>query len=204
MTITVSPFTTARNPDGTYSLTLAQLTSVFIAEAENLLGPRDSKFTYVGIEFDTTQNATPHIWFPHVGHPDRDKGKPSNHVIIRLTEKAQSDANLAIWQLAQQCVRLIDPWDIQAEGRPTNYLEECIAAWYQNTIIQDISPESPCEKAKSLVEPYMPELASTIKHIRTEHNLRISEIDNPDILLRHYSAMAPATADKLCQRFETA
>ena len=41
MTITVSPFTTTRNSDGTYSLTLAQLTSVFIAEAENLLGHRD-------------------------------------------------------------------------------------------------------------------------------------------------------------------
>ena len=205
MTIPISPFTTARNPDGTYSLTLAQLTSVFLNEIETLLGPRDPSYTYVGIEFDTTQNATPHIWFPHVGHPDRDEAKASNHIIIRLTETAQTNANLAIWQLAHECVHLIDPWNIQAEGRQSSYLEEGIATWYQNTIIQDISNNLPqYVEAKSLVEPHMPDLATTIKHLRTNHNLRISTIDNPDLLLRHCPDMDSEAAEKLCQRFETA
>ncbi len=203
MTIPISPFTTARNPDGTYSLTLAQLTSVFLNEIETLLGPRDPGYTYVGIEFDTTQNAKPHIWFPHVGHPDRDRDKTSNHIIIRLTETAQPDANLAIWQLARQCVHLIDPWNIQAEGRQSNYLEEGLATWYQNTIIQGIPLDPPYDEAKSLVEPYMPELAGVVKHMRTEHRVRIGEINDAELLSRHCPKMEPAVADALCQRFRS-
>ena len=97
MTVPLSPFTTARNPDGTYSLTLAQLTSVFIAEIERQLGPSDPNFTYVGLEFDTTPNAKPHIALPQ--KPDTPDTKPtqgSNHIVIRLTAEAQNDANLAI------------------------------------------------------------------------------------------------------------
>lgn len=202
MTISLSPFTTSRNPDDTYSLTLAQLTSVFLNEIETLLGPRDPNYTYVGIEFDATPNASPRIWFPHVGHPDRDEAKPANHIIIRLTETAQSNANLAIWQLAHECVHLIDPWNIQAEGCPSNYLEEGIATWYQNTIIQDIPNNLPqYAEAKSLVEPHMPHLAQTIKHLRTNHNLRISAVEYPDLLLKHCPTMSPNTAKILCRRF---
>lgn len=201
MTIPISPFTTTRNPDGTYSVTLAQLTSIFLNEIETLLGPRDRNFTYVGLEFDTTPDAKPHIWFPHVGHPDRDRDKTSNHIIIRLTEQAQSDANLAIWQLARQCVHLIDPWNIETENRPTNYLEEGLAIWYQTTIIQNIPLEPPYDEAKSQVQPHMPQLAQTIKHLRTKHNLRISEIDDPELLLRHYPNMNTKTAEDLCSRF---
>lgn len=201
MTIPISPFTTTRNPDGTYSVTLAQLTSIFLNEIETLLGPRDPNFTYVGLEFDTTPNASPRIWFPHVGHPDRDRDKTSNHIIIRLTEKAQSDANLAIWQLARQCVHLIDPWNIEAEGRPTNYLQEGLATWYQTTIIQNILLEPPYDHAKSLVQPHMPQLAATIKHLRAEHNLRISAVDDPDHLLRHCPAIDAQVAKNLSRRF---
>ena len=205
MTIPISPFTTTRNPDDTYSLTLAQLTSVFLNEIETLLGPRDPNYTYVGIEFDTTKNAKPHIWFPHVGHPDRDRDKTSNHIIIRLTETAQTNANLAIWQLARQCVHLFDPWNTETEGRPTNYLEEGLATWYQTTIIQNIPNNLPqYVEAKSLVEPHMPDLAATIKHLRINHNLRISAIDDPELLLRHCPYMDTKAAKKLCRQFETA
>ena len=204
MTISISRFTTARNPDGTYSLTLAQLTSVFIAEIEKLLGPRDSNFTYVGLEIDTTPNAIPQVWFPPTGHPERERGKRSKHIIIRLTESAQSNANIAIWQLAHECVHLIDPWNIDTEGRQPNMLEEGLAAWYQNTIVQGVPYDPPYAEAKALVEPYMPELTATIKHIRTQHNLRISAIDDPDLLLRHCPAMDTKGADALCQRFESA
>ena len=204
MTLAISPFTTARNSDGTYSLTLAQLTSVFIAEIERQLGRRDPNFTYVGLEFDTTPNAKPHIWFLNTGYPGHDTAQGSNHIVIRLTADAQNDANLAIWQLARECVHLIDPWNIEAEGQPTNYLEEGLAAWYQNTIIQDI-PLDPCyDEAKSLVEPHMPQLAATIKHLRTKHNLRISDIDDPNLLMRHFPEMASVVAEDLCKRLEPA
>ena len=202
MTITVSPFTTSRDANGAYSLTLAQLTSVFLAEIEKLFGPRDSKFTYVGLEIDTTRNAKPRIWFPLTGYPGRESDKPSRHVIIRLTGNAQNDANLAIWQLAHECVHLIDPWNIEVEGRTSNYLEEGLATWYQNTIIQDIQINHPqYAKAKSLVEPHMPQLATTIKHLRTNHNLRIGDIENPDLLLKHSPDMDPKTAENLCRYF---
>lgn len=204
MTINISPFTTARNPDGTYSLTLAQLTSVFIAEIERQLGPRDPYYTYVGLEFDTTPDAKPHICFLNTGYPGHETENGSNHIVIRLTEQAQTDANLAIWQLARQCVHLIDPWNIETEGQPTNYLEQGLATWYQNTIIQNIPLNPPHAEAKSLVEPHMPDLAATIKHLRTNHNLRISAIDNPDLLFRHCPDMDSKVTETLCQRFETA
>ena len=201
MTITVSPFTTSRDAKGAYSLTLAQLTSVFLAEIEKLFGPRDSKFTYVGLEIDTTQNAKPRIWFPHTGYPGRDSDKPSQHIAIRLTANAQNDANIAIWQLAHECVHLIDPWDVEVEGRHPSVLEEGLATWYQNTIVQSVLQDPPYEAAKSLISPYMPEMAATVKHIRTQLNIRISTIDDPDLLLRHCPQMDPKVAHDLCQRF---
>ena len=205
MTITISSFTTARISDDTYSLTLAQLTSVFIAELERLLGPRDPNFTYVGLEFDTTPDAKPHIWFLKTDHPDHETDQNPTHITIRLTANAQTDANLAIWQLAHECVHLIDPWNAKREGRQSNYLEEGLATWYQNTIIQNIPNNLPqYAEAKSLVTPHMPQLAATIKHLRTEHNLRINAIDTPDLLLRHYPDMDTKAADRLCERFETA
>ena len=203
MTISLSSFTTARNPDGTYSLTLAQLTSVFLTEIETLLGPRDSKFTYVGLEIDETPNASPRIWFPHSGHPVREQGKRSEHVIIRLTEKAQTDANLAIWQLAHECVNLIDPWNIDAEGRPTNLLEEGLAAWYQHTIVHGIPLDPPYAEAKALVDPHMPNLATAIRHIRTDHKIRIGDIEDPDLLMRHCREMDSKIAENLCLRFSS-
>ena len=201
MTIAVSPFTTARNADGTYSLTLAQLTSVFINEIETLLGPRDPKFTYVGLEIDETRGATPKIWFPHTGHPEYESGKRSRHIIIRLTESAQSNANVAIWQLAHECVHLIDPWQPEVEDRQTNFLEEGLAAWYQTTIIQNIPLDPPYDEAKSLVAPHMPDLSTTIRHLRTNHNLRISAINNPSLLLRHCQNLDTKAAINLCRPF---
>ena len=203
MTIPLSPFTTARNADGTYSLTLAQLTSVFIAEIERQLGPRDPNFTYVGLEFDTTPDAKPQISFLNTGYPGHETENGSNHIVIRLTADAQSDANLAIWQLARQCVHLIDPWNTQAEGQPTNYLEEGLATWYQNTIIQNIPIDHAEQaKAKSLVEPHMPDLATTIKYLRTNHNMRIGAVDDADILLRHCPDIDSSTAKNLVGKFE--
>ena len=203
MPISISPFTTSRDANGTYSLTLAQLTSVFLTEIEKLFGPRDPKFTYVGLEFDTTHDAKPRIWFPHTGYPGRETNEPSRHVNIRLTGNAQNDANLAIWQLAHECVHLIDPWNIEVEGRQSNVLEEGLATWYQNTIVQGVSlDDDPSYKeAKSLVEPYMPELAETVKHIRTQHSVRIGDIENPDLLLKHSPDMDPKTAENLCRYF---
>ena len=203
MPISISPFTTSRDANGTYSLTLAQLTSVFLTEIEKLFGPRDPKFTYVGLEFDTTHDAKPRIWFPHTGYPGRETNEPSRHVNIRLTGNAQNDANLAIWQLAHECVHLIDPWNIEVEGRTSNVLEEGLATWYQNTIVQGVSlDDDPSYKeAKTLVEPYMPKLAETIKHLRTQHSVRIGDIENPDLLLKHSPDMDPKTAENLCRYF---
>ena len=45
MTVTFSPFTTSRNTDGTYSLTLTQITSVLLNEIESLLGAPETRTT---------------------------------------------------------------------------------------------------------------------------------------------------------------
>ena len=50
----------------------------------------------------------------------------------------------------------------------------------------------------------MPDLATTIKHLRTNHNLRISAIDDPDQLLKHNSEINPKDAENLCRPFPAA
>ena len=47
----------------------------------------------------------------------------------------------------------------------------------------------------------MPDLAATIKHLRTNHNLRISAIDEPDLLFKHCPNLDPNAAEILCRRF---
>ena len=195
-------FVTRHLGNGVYRYTLAHETSKFIAEIEDMFGPRDSSFTYVGLEFDETPDARPMNWFPKFGIPSDEKGKRSRHVLIRLGERAIHDPQYALWQLAHECFHLLDPWQKELYGRSTTVLEEGIAASYQDTRVTKFhNIESSYVEAKSLVEPFMPNLVDAVKHIRMQHRVRIGDIDH-DILLKHCSGMEFEVAEKLCNPFE--
>ena len=67
-----------------------------LREVEELYGIRDRSFTLLGVEF---AEGVPQIWFP--GN--------CNHVVIQLSSDAMNDLSKALFQLAHECVHLLDP-----------------------------------------------------------------------------------------------
>jgi hypothetical protein len=168
MSVIDSLFTTQPQQDGRYSpITLPIWASIFLADIEQLFGPRDRSFTLLGIDIDQAHGRQPHLWFPNTGIPPDDTEGRSRHVIVHLGPDALLDPARARWQLAHECVHLLDPWNGQVDGRPTNWLEEGLAAWFQNTRV----PEAECHEglyadAQALVEPFIRELQPAIRRIR--------------------------------------
>ena len=122
-------------------------------------------------------------------------------MVVRLSRNALTDPARARWQLAHECVHLLNPWNKRVDARQTNMLEEGLATWYQNNSV----PEAECHEglyaiAEELVRSQMDELPHAIKRIRQERGLRIGEIP-PDILRVYCSGMSEATSWKLCQPF---
>ena len=202
MTVIESLFTTTQNEDGTYPWTLALLIGKFISDIERVLGPRNPEFTFVGVEIDKTPDATPRLWFPDSGIPIDDPENRSRHIAIRLTPKALESLEFARWQLAHECVHMIDPWNKRIDNSATNVLEEGIAAWYQNFA-------APCssalglqsyEEAEAIVKPHIGELLKAVKRMRLERRVRIGEITY-DTLLENCPSLEDETARRLCDRF---
>lgn len=195
-------FTTEFREDGSSSsITLSSYASRFIADIEGLFGPRDRSFTLVGIVIDRTSGNPPQLWFPDSGIPPEDTERRSRHVVIRLASNALTDLARARWQLAHECLHLLDPWNARVDGRPANWLEEGLAAWYQNSRV----PEAECHEgqyalAEDLVSPLMEELPNVIKLIRQERALRISEV-TPRVLQDYCLGMGEDISQKLCQPF---
>jgi hypothetical protein len=80
----------------TYTYTLASPTGEIIQLLEDRYGPRDRSFTLLGIEFCGPR---PQTWFPN----------NCQHVVIQLSESAMNDEVRALYQLAHECVHLLDP-----------------------------------------------------------------------------------------------
>ena len=187
--------------DGIYSLTLPEWASVFLSELELIFGPRDPSFTFVGIDIDQNPGSFPRLWYPNSGVPPKDTEGRSRHVIVRLGSGALTDVYRARWQLAHECLHLLDPWNQRLDGRPTNCLEEGLASWYQNYRVPEAaSREGSYAVAESLVAPLMDSLPSVVKHIRREQNLRIGEI-TPDALCEYRLDASRDVLQRLCQPF---
>lgn len=203
MSAVESLFLTQLQGDGSHwAMTLPVCSSRFLADLEHLFGPRDHSFTLVGFEVDMTPGACPHLWFPDSGISPGDAEGRSRHVVIRLSQHALADSARARWQLAHECVHLLDPWNEKVDGGPTNWLEEGLAAWYQNKSVPEAeSHAGDYAKAEELVGPLMTDLPEAVKRIRQECALRIGEIP-PDILRNYCPTMCEIVARKLCQRFK--
>ena len=195
-------FTTTSNEGGRYSpMTLPMYAGKFLADLERLFGPRDRSFTLLGIDICNTPDYLPRLWFPSSGvAPDAPNGR-SRYIVIHLGPAVVSSLARARWQLAHECVHLLDPWNEKIDGRPTNWLEEGLAAWYQNNSVPEAeSHEGSYAVAEDLVKPLMDVLPDAIKRIRQELRLRIGEI-TPDVLWDHCPGMREETLRKLCQPF---
>lgn len=198
-----SLFVTQLQEDGSHwALTLPACTSRFLADIEQLFGPRDPLFSMVGIEIDATPGALPHLWYPDSGIAPDDTDRRSRHVAIRLTTNSLTDPARARWQLAHECVHLLDPWVERVDGRPVNWLEEGLATWFQNSRVPEAeSHEGRYALAEDLVLPLMDVLPEAIKLIRRERRLRISAI-TPDVLREYCPELNDETLLKLCQPFQ--
>ena len=202
MTVLDFLFTTEHQVDGRSSqITLPIYTSQFLADLEKRFGPRDRSYTLVGIHVDKKQGNLPCLWYPDSGIPLGDSERRSKHVIVRLASNALTDPVRARWQLAHECLHLLDPWNNVVDGRTTNWLEEGLAAWYQNNSVPEAeSHEGSYAVAEDLVKPLMDALPDAIKRIRQELHLRIGDI-TPDVLRDYCQEMSGENSWKLCQPF---
>ena len=182
-------------------MTLPEYASWFLADIEALFGPRDRSFTLVGIDIDRTLRKSPHLWYPDTGIPQGDAEGRSRHIVIRLGPAAIGDPARARWQLAHECFHLLDPWNENVDGRPASWLEEGLAAWYQNSRVPEAEwHEGSYALAEDLVGPLAGVLPQAVKRIRSEQKLRISEF-TPDVLVAYCPGLGEDTLQKLCRPF---
>src|SRR3954469_16109467 len=93
--------------------TLTGILGKFLFEAEDTFGPRDMRWTPIGIEFSPDG---PMIWYPG----DR------RHISIVLSDRAQTDPKQACFQLAHEVVHLLAPLgrsdpNVLEEGSATHF-----------------------------------------------------------------------------------
>ncbi len=195
-------FVGGRWEDGSHGLmSLPEYASYFIADMEHLFGSRDRSFSLVGIDVNRTPDSVPMLWYPHYGIEPDSTDKRSKHIIIRLGFNALSDPLRARWQLAHECIHLLDPWSEMVDGRPANWLEEGIAAWYQNFRVPEAAwRDGQYGEAEALVEPLLRESWEAIKNIRQELGLRLSEF-TPEVIQDYCPGIGEKALRQLCEPF---
>ena len=159
----------------------------YIEELESLLGPRNPWYSLGRVYFDGRG--------PQTFLPDG-----SRAVDIHLGPNAMGNEDLIRWQLAHECLHLLDP----LFSRPTIVLEEGLATWYQEEKFKDNNFELGDKylKAKTLVLNLIESnfLLKKVKELRNE-GLRICEITAKD-LLRTVPNMTSTRAKALTEKFE--
>ncbi|ALL68582.1 hypothetical protein K788_00001970 [Paraburkholderia caribensis MBA4] len=110
--------------EGGYTWTLASRTGDILREVVDAYGPRDMSYTLLGVEFAADG---PQIWYPGGGR----------RVAIQLSRSAMDSLELAIYQLAHECVHLLAP----SGGRVAPVLEEGLAtAFAQDYVTRTVGP----------------------------------------------------------------
>ena len=162
--------------------------TAFLSRLEELFGPRDPRFPLLDIQRWTDPSEGPRpVFYEKEGR-------------VRVMITANVNDKSARWEVAHECVHLIDPWIFAKEGRETNVLEEGLATWFQNTQVSEGrgDPLPFYKRAESLVCPYMSDFPAAIKRIRRE-GTRIGDIQSRHID-RSYPRMDSFTAWQLCRR----
>ena len=193
-------------PMNGYLHSLAQLVHRHIATLESRFGERDKKFVFGDIVKAPADHDNPHTHFP--------KGFHLNGgcvVDIRISsclyEHSSPDQGRGAWQVAHECVHLLDP----TEKVGSTFLEEGLATWYQNEArFHDDLVQRYIERKQKLPPPYVeaerlvrectPEkLISAVRKIRAQ-GIRISEIQ-PAKLSQHLSNADEIALERLCESF---
>ena len=161
-------FKVRKDNDGNWVPTLTQHLGHFLHDLESRFGKRDQSFTILGIEFlDPASYPNPQTFF-HLTNPDELK-----HVAVQLN--SYNNPKILLWQLAHECVHLLDP----RKGE-WNVLEEGLASWYQDLMVQgigrgDTKEDRRYEEAKTLVVPLMDQYPDVVRNIRAQ-GVRICDI----------------------------
>ena len=185
--MTKPTFVTRHLGGSTYSGgTLTQRLGYFLTQAEGLFGPRDPSFTILGIELVDSEDVSSQIWYPP-SHEDR------KHVIVHLSAGALRCEQLALWELAHECVHLIDPSRLEQ----ATVLEEGLAVWFQNKEVgkEFMSENGSYADAERLVLPLMDSLPGAIRRMRQEKGVTLCDITAE--LLREY---CPHLSLSLCRK----
>ena len=183
------------------SMTLPEYASYFIADMESLFGLRDLSFSLVGIDVVSTPDSSPMLWYPDYGVAPDSIDRRSKHIIIRLGFNVLLDPLRARWQLAHECIHLLDPWNERVDGRATSWLEEGLAAWYQNSRVPEAAwRHGRYGAAEALVEPLLREYPEAVKNIRQDLGLRLGEF-NPDVIRDYCPSIDEKALQQLCRPF---
>ena len=187
-----------------YVDSLEQLVHQHIEKLESMFGERDKRFVFGHIVKAPADHDIPHTQFP--------KGFHLNcgcvvDICISRWPYEHSSPDQGPWQVAHECVHLLDP---TKEGG-SNFLEEGLATWYQNeaefhddlvkAYIETNTKHHPTyEEAERLVRECIPGgLIPSVKEIRA-HGIRIGEI-RPVILSQHLPNADEIALERLCESF---
>lgn len=169
-----------------HPITLPEYTSYFLECLERLFGPRDPSFTIVGVHISRDEG--PAIWYPPTG---------TKHIIVRLGCNVLANPTQARWQLAHECLHLLDP----AREDEVSFLEEGLATWFQNTVVREAQfREGNRAKAEELLVPFMETLPSYIRIARS-NGTRLADLD-AHLLRENCHGMSIGDAQWLCAKYE--
>ena len=174
----------------------------YLHQIEEIFGACDRKFHLNEIN-EGIHGEPPHTHFP--------KGYHCNGncpVDIIITPYAATKPALAKWQIAHECVHLLDP----VIGGYSNFLEEGLATWFQDCLdfhddeVQEwLKYEPPVHsqgyrQAKDWVLKCQPELLDVVRQLRSSGK-KISQISPAHLRLSLIDKVPEEIVRNLCQKF---
>jgi hypothetical protein len=168
-------------PNG-WTFTLASKLGQMLDQAQQFFGPRDPHYTPVGVEFNDI--AYPQTWYPG-----------GRNIAVQLTLSAMKSPNQAYFQLAHECVHMLDP-------RPggTNVLEEGIASWFAMKVSGRVTCDNPLyDAAARLASDLMHMEPAAVKNLRAQ-GFRVGAI-TAEMLRRECPALPQIYLDNLPSTF---
>ena len=186
---------------------LERLVRRHIAILEAMFGKCDGRFFFGSIEKAPKDDDTPRTFFPWDGPFPFSLVSDRSRVDIRVNRQVceRQEYGRAGWQIAHECVHLLDP---SRSGNESN-LEEGLAVWYQDepqfhddlvrAFIELGTRSPPYARARDLIRSCLPGIVPAVRRIRSE-GIRIGDI-TPSILSRHLPGVDSATLNLLCKPF---
>ena len=182
---------------------LEDLRKNYIVQLEELFGLRDPNFVFGLIERSTDEDGMPQTYFP-LGF--RREGGCVVNIQISPWPYDNQCLGQATWQIAHECVHLLDPGCLGG----ANVLEEGLATWFQDEesyhpnyvqeYIRRNSPHTPhYAEAQTLVFRCMPHLIEAVRKIRSTR-IRISDFE-PRLLKPFLPNVDDSVVSRLCAPF---